>query len=232
MFYAQGVNYTMASITDRVLTFTPEFQQRATLFIREMFTPEDDTLRTVRQNIIDRGLPVINIRAEEGHMLLFLARLCGARRMLEIGTLAGYSGIWLARALPEGGTLITLEMDPRHAQIAREHFALAGVADRIQLIEGEAMHTLNTTLAGADPFDMVFIDADKDGYPDYYEWAVTHTRPGGLITAHNAFRSGYLFADDPKANPTRAMLKQMANDPRVTSTIVPVGDGFAAAVVK
>jgi caffeoyl-CoA O-methyltransferase len=222
----------MASTADRILTFTPEFQQQAALFIRELYAPEDDALRTVRQNIIDQGLPVINIRAEEGHMLLFLAQLCGARRILEIGTLAGYSGIWLARALPEGGSLITLEMDPRHAQIAREHFALAGVADRVQLIEGEALHTLTTTLANADLFDMVFIDADKDSYPDYYEWAVTHTRPGGLITAHNAFRSGQLFDDDPKANPTRVMLKQMGADPRVTSTIVPVGDGFAAAVVK
>lgn len=222
----------MASTADRILTFTPEFQQQATLYIRQTFTPEDDALRAVRQNTIDQGLPVINIRAEEGHMLMFLAKLVGARRILEIGTLAGYSGIWLARALPEGGTLITLEMDPHHAQVARDHFALAGVADRVQIIEGEALHTLNTTLAGADPFDMVFIDADKDGYPDYYEWAVTHTRPGGLITAHNAFRSGQLFADDPKANPTRAMLNQMADDPRVTSTIVPVGDGFAAAVVK
>lgn len=222
----------MASTADRILTFTPEFQEQATLFIRETFTPEDDALRTVRQNTIDQGLPVINIRAEEGHMLLFLARLVGARRILEIGTLAGYSGIWLARALPEDGALITLEMDPRHAQVAREHFALAGVGDRVQIIEGEALHTLNTTLADAAPFDMVFIDANKDEYPDYYEWAVTHTRPGGLIAAHNAFRSGYLFHDNPKANPTRVMLKQMAHDPRVISTIVPGGDGFAAAIVQ
>lgn len=216
---------------DRILIFDPDIQHRLTLFVRETFAAEDDALRAVRQNTIEQALPVINIRPEEGHMLGFLARLVGARRILEIGTLAGYSGIWLARSLPEDGTLITLEMDPRHARIARQHFALAGVSERVTILEGEALHVLNTALSG-DIFDMVFIDADKTGYPDYLAWSVEHVRPGGLITAHNAFRSGRLFEDDPKANPTRTMLDQMAQDDRLVSTIVPVGDGLAAAIVK
>ncbi len=216
---------------DRILTFDPDMQRRLTQFVRDTFAPEDDALRAVRQNTIAQALPVINIRPEEGHMLGFLARLVGARRILEIGTLAGYSGIWLARSLPEDGTLITLEMDPRHARIARQHFALAGVSSRVTIIEGEALHVLNSALKD-DTFDMVFIDADKTGYPDYLAWAVAHVRSGGLITAHNAFRSGQLFDDDPKANPTRAMLDQMAGDGRLISTIVPVGDGLAAAIVK
>ncbi len=221
----------MANIDDRVLTFEPAVQRALTLFVRETFAPEDAALRQVRQTIIEQDLPVINIRPEEGQMLYFLARLIGARRILEIGTLAGYSGIWLARALPSGGTLTTLELDPRHAAIARGHFDLAGVADRVTVIEGEALHVLNTQLNDAT-FDMLFIDADKEGYPDYLAWAVDHTRPGGLITAHNAFRGGRLFEDNHKANPTRAMLELMARNERLISTIVPVGDGLAAAIVQ
>ena len=214
----------------RILTFEPEVQRRLTLFVRAMFAPEDAILQTVRQRTTEHGLPQIAIRPEEGQMLQFLASLVGARRILEIGTLAGYSGIWLARALPADGELTTLELDPKHAQVAREHFALAGVAERVRVVEGEAMHTLTHELADAR-FDMVFVDADKTGYPDYLAWSVEHVRPGGLIAAHNAFRSGHLFADDPASQATRRMLEAMAEDARLLSTIIPVGDGIAVAQV-
>lgn len=221
------------SLNDRILTFEPDVQHRLTQYVRQWFAPEDDVLLTVRRRTAEQGLPVIQIRPEEGQMLHFLAALIGARRILEIGTLAGYSGIWLARGLPADGKLTTLERDPKHAQVAREHFALAGVADRVEVVEGEALRTL-ARLAQNALFDMVFIDADKESYPDYLAWAVEHVRPGGLITAHNAFRSGHLTDEHPdeKVTGTRRMLETMARHPRLLPTIVPVGDGIAAAMVK
>ncbi len=214
----------------RILTFEPEVQRQLTLFVRAMFAPEDAILQTVRQHTSERGLPQIAIRPEEGQMLYFLASLIGARRILEIGTLAGYSGIWLARALPKDGELVTLELDPKHAQVAREHFALAGLAERVHIVEGKAMHTLTHALADAR-FDMVFVDADKTGYPEYLAWSVEHVRPGGLIAAHNAFRDGHLFTEDPRSLATRKMLEAMAAHERLLSTIIPVGDGIAVAQV-
>ncbi len=214
----------------RILTFEPQVQRRLTLFVRALFAPEDAILQTVRQRTTEQGLPQIAIRPEEGQMLYFLASLIGARRILEIGTLAGYSGIWLARALPAEGELVTLELDPRHAQVAREHFRLAGLGERVRVLEGEAMHTLTHALAD-EHFDMVFVDADKTGYPDYLAWSVEHVRSGGLIAAHNAFRGGQLFADDPRSQATRQMLEAMAAHARLLSTIIPVGDGIAVAQV-
>lgn len=153
-------------LDDRILTFAPDVQRRLTQSIRQWFAPEDRILQTVRTNTVAHGLPEIQIRPEEGQMLQFLAAIIGARRILEIGTLAGYSGIWLARGLPPGGRLVTLELDPRHAQIARQHFALAGVSDRVEIVEGDAAASLER-LGQAEPFDMVFIDANKEANSDY-----------------------------------------------------------------
>lgn len=220
-------------LTARILTFEPHQQQRLTAYVRQLFAPEDDVLQQVRQNTVDHDLPVIQIRPEEGQMLHFLARVIGAQRILEIGTLAGYSGIWLARALDDQGQLITLERDPRHAAVAREHFALAGLSDRVQVREGEALHALDE-LSHEPPFDMVFIDANKDAYPQYLAWALDHVRPGGLITAHNAFQGGAIVENDGSEAVVaiRDMLAAMANHPRLTGTIIPVGDGLAAAIVS
>jgi caffeoyl-CoA O-methyltransferase len=218
-------------LDDRILIFPPDLQRRLTQTIRQWFAPEDRALQSVRTNTVAHGLPEIQIRPEEGQMLQFLAALIGARRILEIGTLAGYSGIWLARGLPPGGTLITLELDPRHADVARQHFALAGVADRVEIIEGDAPASLER-LAQTEPFDMVFIDADKERNLAYLEWSLGHVRPGGLITAHNAFREGHLYEDNPKSNVTRAFLEALATHSGLVSTVIPVGDGLAAALVK
>lgn len=222
---------------DRIQTFDTDTQQALVAYTREHFAPEDAALTHTRRNTVAQGLPEIQIRPEEGQMLQFLARSIGARRILEIGTLAGYSGIWLARALPEDGQLITLEMDVRHARIAREHFAQAGVADRVTIIEGDAQASMAELAAAREgaavPFDMVFIDADKDSYPAYLAWSLENVRPGGLITAHNAFRGGALVADggDSRVAATRQFLQTLANHDRLISTIVPVGDGIAAAIV-
>jgi caffeoyl-CoA O-methyltransferase len=215
----------------RILTFDPDTQRGLTRFVRQTFAQDDDTLLKVRQNTIDNGLPEISIRPEEGHMLRFLARVIGARRILEVGTLAGYSGIWLARALPDDGELITLEVDPRHVRIAREHFDLAGVGERVTIIEGEAHHTLAQIVSDDEPFDMVFLDADKEGYPDYLAWSLAHVRSGGLITGHNAFREGKLLSTDQRSRASLDMLHTLATHPRLIGTIIPVGDGIAVAMV-
>lgn len=221
------------TLDERILVFDPPVQRELTRLVRGLFAVEDDALVRVRQNTRDQGLPEVQIRPEEGQMLQFLAQVIGARRILEIGTLAGYSGIWLARALPEGGMVTTLEMDAHHAQIARAHFALAGVAERVTILEGSALQTL-ARLANEPPYDMVFLDADKENNPAYLDWAVAHVRPGGLITAHNAFRSGQIVAGDADGNVTvtRAFLHAMAAHERLVSTIIPVGDGIAAAIVR
>jgi caffeoyl-CoA O-methyltransferase len=220
------------TLDDRIITFEPQVQHSLTRYVRQWFAPEDDALITVRRNTPVQGLPEIQIRPEEGRMLQFLAASVGARRLLEIGTLAGYSGIWLARALPEGGLLTTLELDPHHAEVARAHFRLAGVTERVELIEGDAQNTL-ARLASREPFDMVFIDADKEGYPYYLAWSLAHVRPGGLITAHNAFRGGDLVGAEPSDGTLglRRFLETMARHARLVGTIIPVGDGIAAAVV-
>ena len=142
-------------LDDRILTFAPDIQRRLTQTIRQLFAPEDRVLQSVRTNTLAHGMPEIQIRPEEGKMLQFLAALIGARRILEIGTLAGYSGIWLARGVPPGGTLITLELDPRYAQIARQHFALAGVSDRSD--HGRRRRRQPGASGGGRPFDMVFM---------------------------------------------------------------------------
>lgn len=218
-------------LDDRILTFSPDVQRHLVAYVRQWFAPEDDVLTAVRQNTRDQGLPEIQIRPEEGQMLQFLARLVGARQILEIGTLAGYSGIWLARGLPPGGRLLTLEADPKHATIAQQHFKLAGVADRVKVKRGNAHDTLKT-LRG--PYDMVFIDAEKEGYPAYLEWCLSNVRPGGLIAAHNAFRGGRLVAPDNDAGMIglRSFLQTLSTDKRLVSTIIPVGDGFAVALLK
>lgn len=216
---------------DRIITFDPAVQHELTAYIRQWFATEDDVLHAVRYNTQQRNLPEIQIRPEEGKILQFLAASVGARRIVEIGTLAGYSGIWLARALPPDGMLFTLEREPRHAALAREHFMMAGVADRVEILEGDADEVLGR-LGGGEPFDMVFIDAEKSSYPAYLEWAIEHVRTGGILAAHNAFRGGELLAAHPSegTEELRVFLQSMALDERLLSTIIPVGDGIAAAL--
>lgn len=211
----------------------PHVQRELVGYVRERFAPEDDILRTVRQNARSAGLPEIQIHPEDGRILQLLVTLVGARQILEIGTLAGYSGIWLARALPPEGRLTTLEFEPDRAEIARQHFALAGLADRVAVIQGDARRTL-AAMNGVASFDMVFIDADKESYPVYLDWAIDHVRPGGVIAGHNAFRRGELISSQPDGRVlgTRQMLETMATHPRLFSTIIPVGDGLAVALVK
>ena len=182
------------------------------------------------------GLPEIAVAPNQGKLLNMMARAAGARRILEIGTLGGYSAIWLARALPNGGKLVTLEFDPKHAEVARANLARAGLADRAEVITGRALDTL-PKLSG--PFDFIFIDADKQSYPDYFRWAVKLSRKGSVIVADNAVRDGKVAdakSTDPAAIGTRRMVEAMGAEPRVEATALQtVGvkgyDGWAVALV-
>ena len=185
------------------------------------------------------GLPAIHVAPNQGKLLHVLARSIGAKRILEVGTLGGYSTIWLARALPPGGKIITLEYEPKHADIARANIERAGLAHLVEIRLGKAIDTLPRIAAeGGGAFDLVFIDADKPGNADYFEWAMKMTRVGGLIIVDNVVREGEVInaKGDANAQGARRLFEAMAMEPRVSATAVQtVGskkwDGFAIAVV-
>jgi caffeoyl-CoA O-methyltransferase len=202
-------------------------------YITGLFAAHDPALQRIHEAIPRRGLPAITIRPEEGRFLQVMARACGARRAVEIGTLGGYSGTWIARGLAPDGRLITLEVEPRHAEVAREHFALAGLADRVEVRVGNA-HDLLPALAGEGPFDFCFIDADKTGYAAYLDWALDNVRPGGVVAAHNVFQHGAVVNRDDRQAQTRtirAFNQKAASETRLLSTIFPAGDGLLIGVV-
>jgi predicted O-methyltransferase YrrM len=186
---------------------------------------------------IDTGdLPPISVSPPQGRLLHLLARAVGARRILEVGTLAGYSAIWLARALPPDGRLVTLESAPHHAEVARANVDAAGLASVVTVVVGPALESL-PSLTG--PFDLVFIDADKTNNVAYLDWAVRLGRPGTVVVLDNVVRSGAILSPDADANAaaTRAALEWLGNDPRVDATAIQtVGlkgwDGFALALVR
>lgn len=198
-------------------------------YISETFAQEDDALRWIRDEISQRGLPEIMISAEEAAFLHVLIAASGAQRAVEIGTHGGYSGSWIARALPEDGRLTTIELLPERAELAMEGFRRAGVEEKIDLRVGDASEVL-PGLSDEGPFDFVFIDADKEGYPVYLDWALENLASGGLVTAHNAFAFGGQVADrgiqDPEVEVIRQVNKRLAEDPHVTATIFPAGDGI------
>lgn len=208
--------------------------ERLHAYVRELFTEQDELLSGLMPAAVEAGLPRINIQPEEGRVMQILLHAIGARKVLEIGTLGGFSAITMARALPAGGRLITLEREPKHAAFAREWVRKAGLDGVIEVREGPALETL-PHLAGEAPFDAVFIDADKEGYPQYLDWALRYTRPGGLIMGHNAFRGGKIAdaeGDTPSHAAVRAFNQRLATDPRLLSTILFGGDGLAVAYVR
>lgn len=209
-------------------------------YFSELFAPADPALDAALQATSDAGMPLINVAPNQGKLLYLLARAHGARRILEIGTLAGYSTIWLARALAPGGQVITLEIDPRHAEVARANLARAGLADVVEVQLGSAHTRLPQLIEnGAGPFDMVFIDADKPSTPDYLAWVLQLTRPGSLILIDNVVRDGAV--SDPASSDASVLgvqraLAMLADDPRIVATALQtVGskgyDGLAFALV-
>jgi predicted O-methyltransferase YrrM len=180
-------------------------QQRWTAvddYIADHLLPADAALEAAIADSAAAGLPPISVTPNQGKLLQLLARLQGARTILELGTLGGYSTIWLARALPPSGRLITLEAEPRYAEVAQANIARAGLSELVELRVGPALQTLPELHAeGAGPFDLIFIDADKENYPGYFDWALRLSRPGTLIVGDNVVRDGAILdpgADDPK----------------------------------
>jgi predicted O-methyltransferase YrrM len=210
-------------------------------YVEQLFIGEDDVLASTLGAMAEAGLPPINVAPIQGRLLQVLAMLVGARRILEIGTLGGYSTIWLARALPTDGQLLSLEAEPRHAAVARANLARAGLAERVEVREGQAQQTLRELAqAGTPPFDLVFIDADKEGYPAYLELSLQLTRPGSLIVADNVVRDGDVANPHSSVATTQAVQRfneALAAEPRVAATILPMlsrkgYDGLALAVVR
>jgi caffeoyl-CoA O-methyltransferase len=201
-------------------------------YVNDLFAPEDDVLQWIQAEAARQQMPAISVRPFEGRLLQFLIYASQARRVVEIGTLAGYSGTWMARALPTDGRLYTLEKSSKHAAVARASFARAGLSDRVELLEGDAQGHLRQ-LTARGPFDLVFIDADKGGYPGYLDWAVDNLRPGGMVVAHNAFRSGKILApEDADDRAMGAFNAALAGHPRLEGMILAIGDGLAVGVKK
>jgi predicted O-methyltransferase YrrM len=206
-------------------------------YIQKLFVHEDDASRRAREEARAEGLPGIEVSAELGRMLGILARAAGAKKILEIGTLGGYSGIWLARALSLDGKLITLEVNPHHAEVARRNFERAGVADRVAIRVGPALETL-PDLRGEAPFDLVFIDADKDNYPSYLDWALALSHPGTIVVADNVLQGGRVLANPPPdagAAGIQEFNRRAAEHPRLDAIILPARgarDGILVAVVR
>jgi predicted O-methyltransferase YrrM len=209
-------------------------------YFTDLFASPDPELDAVLAACEKAGLPPVEVTPLQGKLLMILARLTGARRILEIGTLGGYSAIWLARGLAEGGKLITLESRPKHAEVARENFRRAGLSHVIELRLGRALETLPKIAAeGLGPFDLVFVDADKAGNPDYFTWALKLTRRGSLIILDNVVREGRVLnakSTEPNLQGIRRCNAMMAAEPRISATALQtVGakghDGIAIALV-
>ncbi len=209
--------------------------------ISDLLAPEDRVLQEALVRSAEAGLPDIQVAPNQGMLLNLLARLKGASRILEIGTLGGYSAIWLARALPEGGRMVTIEAEPRHARVARQNLSQAGLDGVVEVREGRAADVLAQILAEGDaPFDLVFIDADKRSTPLYFSYALRLTAPGSLIIVDNVVRRGALadeHSTDEDVQGMRRFLRDLSQEPRVRATALQtVGskgyDGFALALVS
>jgi len=206
-------------------------------YIGGLFGGNDSALDAAEQSLVTAGMPQISVSPNQGRFLYILALLSGAKRILELGTLAGYSTIWMARALPEDGKLVTLEVDPKHAAVAQENISRAGLDNKVEIKTGKGLDIL-PTLEGS--FDLIFIDADKPPYTEYFQWALKLSRPGTLIIADNVIRDGKVLnedSDDPMVKGVQRFNRFLANTKEVDATILQtVGvkeyDGMALAIVK
>jgi len=203
-------------------------------YVTQVYKPEDEVLAEIRARSAAAGLPDIQVAALDGRHLEVIARAAGARRAVEIGTLGGYSGVALLRGMGAEGQLDTVEMSPKHAEVARESFRRAGLADRVRVHVGAAADVL-PTLAPRGPFDLVFIDADKESYAAYTDWAADNLRPGGIVLLDNAFLFGHL--PDAPAGERAAQIRSMqaahdtlARSGKFRATVLPTGEGLAFGV--
>jgi predicted O-methyltransferase YrrM len=209
-------------------------------YLDKMLIPPDSTLKDALATASKAKLPAIQVSSVQGKLLHLLVRIMGARSILEIGTLGGYSTIWMARALPEGGRIITLEADPKHAEVARKNFARSGVENKVELRLGKALDTLPQVAAdGRGPFDMFFIDANKSNMPEYFEWSLKLARVGSVIIADNVVREGAVLdakSKDADIQGIRRFLAMVGKEKRVSGTALQTVstknyDGFALVLV-
>lgn len=198
-------------------------------YVQRVHAAHDGSLEKAFEAPAQHGLPAIQVGPSEGRLLQVLLQLVGAMKVVEIGTLAGYSAIWMARSLLEGGHLWSIEAEPKHAAVARENLAGAGLLDKITVVEGKALEVL-PTLESFGPFDAVFIDADKGNYDRYGAWAAEHVRPGGLMMADNAFYFGDLLKDNPEARAVRRFHEEARKE--FETACIPTPDGLLVGVRK
>ena len=216
---------------------TRELLREIDNYVEDLFAPSDEVLEAALRDSRRAGLPEINVSPNEGKLLQLLVEISGARRILEIGTLGGYSAIHFARALPDDGALTSLEIDEHHAKVARNNVERASLSDIVEIRVGDA-HELLATIAEDDegPFDLIFIDADKESYPEYLDWSMRLSRPGSLILGDNAIREGSVIdPDDSSARAMREFNGRLAKDPRLSGIVLPLIreriDGLAIARV-
>jgi predicted O-methyltransferase YrrM len=206
-------------------------------YVANLFAPPDEALEAALRESEREGLPAINVSATEGRLLQMLVEISGTRKILEIGTLGGYSAIHFARALPPDGTLLSLELDEHHAEVARRNVGRAGLSEKVEIRVGDARRSLEGLVQGGEgPFDLIFIDADKEGYPEYLDWSLRLSRPGTLILGDNAIREGSVMdPDDPMSRAMREFNEKLAKDPRLSGIVLPLIrdriDGLAIARV-
>ena len=209
-------------------------------YVSHLLAPHDQAMQEVLAASAESGLPEIQVSPAQGKLLHILAHMVNARNILEIGTLGGYSTIWMARALQPGGRVLSLEFNPKHAEVARANFARAGLSDQIEVRVGPALETLPKVAAeGRGPFDLIFIDANKSAMAEYFDWALKLSRPGSVILSDNVIRDGAVIdavSPDPDVRGVRRFNERLAAEPRVSATeIQTVGskgyDGFALIVV-
>ena len=209
--------------------------------VTERFVPEDSVLKVALRSMKEAGMPEINVTPNQGKLLHLLARLGGAKRILEIGTLGGYSTIWLARALPEEGRLISLELDPDYAEVARENIRAAGLSEKVSIRTGPALASLREMIdQGEEPFDFIFIDADKPLYLQYFQFSFSLSHPGTLIVADNVVREGKVLEREPsdeKVEGVQRLLDYLTNTDQATTTVLQtVGekghDGMVLSIVN
>ncbi|MEI3789556.1 MULTISPECIES: O-methyltransferase [unclassified Chryseobacterium] len=210
-------------------------------YIGNLFAPEDSVLQETIQSLDDASIPQISVTPSQGKFLQLMLLSCKAKRVLELGTLGAYSTIWMARAIPADGKIITVEFDPHHARVASQNIAKAGYSDKIDLRTGKAMDILNELISkGEEAFDFIFIDADKPPYTEYFELALQLSHPGTIIICDNVIREGKVLDEnttDEKVKGVQRLNQMLANNPKVTATIMQtVGakeyDGMAIAIVN